>query len=139
MGIIEDLIDKGKLKHARLNDEMVKKELEVGKKDYASALASLEAANFKWATIQAYYAIFHATRALLYKQSYREESHAALKFAIKELYISSEKLPRLVYDTLERGMELREMADYKENYSQNGAKSLVSAVEQAIIEIEKIL
>ena len=37
-----------------------KKEFEVGKKDYASAIASFEASNFKWATIQAYYAIFHA-------------------------------------------------------------------------------
>lgn len=139
MGIIEDLINKGKLKHARLNDEMVKKELEVGKKDYASAVASLEAANFKWATIQAYYAIFHAARALLYQQSYREESHAALKLAIKELYIINGKLPRFIYDTLERGMELREMADYKENYSQNSAESLVYAVNRAISEIEKIL
>lgn len=52
MGIIEDLIKKGKLKHARLNDEMTQKKFEVRKKDYASAVASLEAANFKWAIIQ---------------------------------------------------------------------------------------
>lgn len=56
MGIIDDLINKGKLKHAHISYEMVRKELEVGKKDYASAVASLEADNFKWATIQAYYA-----------------------------------------------------------------------------------
>lgn len=139
MGIIEDLINKGKIKSARLSDEMIKKEFEVGKKDYTSAIASFEASNFKWATIQAYYAIFHASRALLYKNGYREESHAALKLVIKELYITTGKLPRSVYDTLERGMELREMADYKENYSQKGAENLVTAVKQAIEEIEKIL
>jgi hypothetical protein len=44
-----------------------------------------------------------------------------------------------VYDTLERGMELREMADYKENYSQSGAENLILAVKQAITEIEKTL
>jgi len=139
MGIIDDLINKCKLKSVRLGDEMVEKEFEVGKKDYASAIASFETSNFKWATIQAYYAIFHTARALLYKNSYREESHAALKLAIKELYISNGKLPRSVYDTLERGMELREMADYKENYSQKGAENLVLAVNQAIAEIEKII
>ena len=139
MGIIDDLISKGKIKSARLSDEMIKKEFEVGKKDYASAIASFEASNFKWATIQAYYAIFHVARALLYKNAYREESHAALKLAIKDMYISNGKLPRSVYDTLERGMELREMADYKENYSQKGAENLVLAVNQAIAEIEKIL
>lgn len=139
MGIIDDLISKGKIKNSRLSDEMVKKEFEVGKKDYASAIASFEASNFKWATIQAYYAIFHSARALLYKNGYREESHAALKLVIKELYITNGKLPRSVYDTLERGMELREMADYKENYSQKGAENLVMAVKQAIEEMERIL
>ena len=139
MGIIDDLINKGKLKSARLSDEMVKKEFEVAKKDFDSAIASLEAENFKWATIQAYYAIFHAARALLYKNGYREESHSALKLVIKELYINTGKLPRSVFDALERGMELREMADYKENYSQKGAENLVMAISQAIPEIGKIL
>lgn len=83
MGIIEDLTSKGKLKSARLSDEMVKKEFEAGKKDFSSAQASFDSSNFKWATIQAYYAIFHAARALLYKNGYREESHVALKLAIK--------------------------------------------------------
>jgi uncharacterized protein (UPF0332 family) len=139
MKIIDDLVNKGKLKHVQLNDKMVKKEFEIGKKDYASAVASFEAGNFKWATIQAYYAIFHAMRALLYKHNYREKSHVALKLSIKELFINNKKLPRSVYDTLERGMELREMADYKESYSQNSAENIILAINQAIMEIEKIL
>ena len=118
---------------------MIKKELGIAKKDYASAVVSFEGTNFKWATIQAYYAIFHAARALLYKHDYREESHTALKLAIKELYINSEMLPRSVYDTLERGMELREMADYKDSYSKIGAESILLAVNLAIAEIEKLL
>lgn len=139
MGVIDDLVQKGRLKNASISDEMVRKEFEIGKKDYVSAVSSFDSSNFKWATIQAYYAIFHAARALLYKFGYREESHIALKLAIKELYISNGKLPYSVYDTLERGMELREMADYKENYSQKGAENLVLAVKQAIAEIEKII
>ena len=139
MSIIDELLKKGRLVHARSNDKMVKKEFAIGKKDYASAMESLKAGNFKWATIQAYYAIFHATRALLYKHNYREKSHVALKLAIKELFINNKKLPFFVYDTLERGMELREMADYKENYSQSGAENLILAVKQAITEIEKTL
>lgn len=139
MSVIDDLINKGKLKSFQLSEEMIKKELEVGKKDFASALASFEASNYKWATIQAYYAIFHAARSLLYKNGYREESHTALKLAIKELYINNGRLPYSVYDSFERGMELREMADYKENYSQKGAENLISAVGTAITEIERIL
>lgn len=33
-------------------------------------------------------------------------------------------------------MNLREMADYKENYSQNGASNLIEMVTEALKEIE---
>lgn len=32
MKVIDDLVSKGKLKHVQLNDKMVKKEFEIGKK-----------------------------------------------------------------------------------------------------------
>lgn len=137
--MISELIKKGKLKSVRFSRIFVIKEIEAARIDYSSAFASLEAGNFKWATIQAYYAIFHAVRSLLYLNNYREESHAALKQAIKELYVDSGTLPGSVYDTLERGMELREMADYKGTYSQKGAERLVADVNRAIQIIEKIL
>jgi uncharacterized protein (UPF0332 family) len=139
MGIIEDLLTKGRIKSASISEEMIKKEFEIGKKDLDSALISFEYGNYKWATIQAYYSIFHAMRALIYKCGYREESHSALKSAIKELYINNKKLPFFVYDALERGMELREMADYKENYSQRGAEYLIGLVKKSITEIENII
>lgn len=62
----EDYIKKGKLKEAKISDEMITKELEVGKKDLLAAKSSYEMKNYKWATIQAYYSIFHGTRALLF-------------------------------------------------------------------------
>lgn len=41
---------------------------------------------FKWATIQAYYSMFHAARALLYSAGYREKSHPALLTALNEIF-----------------------------------------------------
>lgn len=139
MSKIDELIQKGKLKKGSYSDEMCKKEYIVAKKDLEFAKSSFEIENYKWATIQAYYAIFHGVRALLYKSGYREESHAALKIAFKELYIKPEILSQDVYNTLERGMNLREMADYKENYSQSGASNLIEMVVKSLIEIEKEL
>lgn len=139
MSVIDDLVKRNKLKVTTFTDEMCNKEFEIGKRDYDSAQKSFEDGNFKWATIQAYYAIFHATRALLYKAGYREESHSALKQAFKELYIVTGKLPQNVYDALERGMDLREMADYKESYSQKGAENLMAAVKRALEELGKVI
>jgi len=43
------------------------------------------------------------------------------------------------YNALERGMSLREMADYKETYSQSGAENLIQSVVAALQEIENKL
>lgn len=139
MSIIDTLIQKGKLKKVTYSDEMCKKEFSVAKKDLDAAKSSNETKNFKWATIQAYYAIFHGVRALIYRSGYREESHSALKLAFKELYIETDILSEEVYIALERGMNLREMADYKESYSQSGASNLIEMVVKGLVEIEKEL
>lgn len=139
MTIIDDLLKKGKLKQGNFSDEMCTKEYSIAKNDLETAKASFEMESYKWATIQAYYAIFHAVRALIFKSGYREESHTALKLAFKELYIDTQTLNQNVYVTLERGMNLREMADYKENYSQSGAGNLIEMVVESLKEIEKEL
>jgi len=118
---------------------MYKKEFRVGEKDLESAKESFENENYKWATIQAYYAIFHIVRALVYKEGYREESHTALKYIFRELYIKTKKLPISIYYSLENGMNLREMADYKETYSKIGAENIITSVSKAIEKVKKLI
>ncbi len=132
MSKIDDLLLRGKLKRAVISKEMCLKEYDVSEKDLESAKKSFEDNNFKWATIQAYYAVFHAVRSVVYKSGYREESHAAMKTAFKELFIDNHILPHKVYSVLERGMDLREMADYKETYSKDGAEALINGVTDAV-------
>lgn len=139
MDIIDDLLKKSRLKKGNYSTEMVHKEFRVGERDFETAQKSLLDGNFKWAVIQAYYAIFHAARALLFKSGYREESHSALKITFKALYIETGILSIDAYNALERGMSLREMADYKETYSQSGAENLIQSVVAALQEIENKL
>lgn len=139
MGIIEDLEKKNRLKKGTYSIEMYQKEFRVGQRDLESAHKSLDDGNYKWAIIQTYYAIFHAARALLFKSGYREESHTALKLAFKALFIETGTLSHDTYNALERGMNLREMADYKETYSQSGAENLIQAVAIALDEIGLLL
>ena len=132
---INELIRKGKLKKAFISKDMYLKEFAISGKDLSSAKKSFEDENYKWSTIQAYYAVFHAVRALVYKSGIREESHAALKTALRELYVNTGILSPKVYFTFEKGMNLREMADYKETFSKNGAESLIEDVQKVIEEI----
>ena len=136
---MERFINRGKLKKVTVSNEMVLKEFRIGEKDLKSAKETFEMKNYKWATIQAYYAIYHSARSLLFKVGYREESHIALRIAFKELYIDTKLLEENVYRTLQRGMELRELADYKESFSENGADQLIINVDKALTKIQKYL
>ena len=63
--------------------ELVSKELSVAQSDLADAKAGFENQRYKWSTIQAYYAMFHAARALPYSRGYREKSHYCLAVALR--------------------------------------------------------
>jgi len=139
MSKINDLIQKGKLKRAVISEDMYIKEYSISEKDLETAKKSFKDENYKWATIQAYYAVFHAVRSLVYKSGFREESHIAMKVAFKELYIDNGTIPMKVYSVLERGMDLREMADYKETYSKDGAETLINGVVDTLGEIRVLI
>ena len=59
------LLDR-KLLRARITRQMVVKEIRAAEADLQDARDSLHRRKFKWATIQAYYSMFHSARSLLY-------------------------------------------------------------------------
>ena len=46
--------------------KLVEKKLSIAQSDLSDAKAGFENQRYKWSTIQAYYAMFHAARALIY-------------------------------------------------------------------------
>ena len=139
MKTVSEYLKSNRLKKASFSQDMILKEIEVGRGDLAEAEAGLSRQGYKWATIQAYYAVYHGMRALLYASGLREESHVALRVAIQELYVETGKLSEDAYRTFERGMELREMADYKAVFSAETAAWLVERAKTCLDEIEKLI
>jgi hypothetical protein len=54
---------------------LINKELKGAEYDLSKAKKSLEDDDFKWATIKAYYSMFHSARALVFSKGYREKTH----------------------------------------------------------------
>lgn len=109
--------------------DLVEKELSVAKSDLSDAKASHENGRYKWSTIQAYYAMFHAARALIYSRGYREKSHYCLAVALRALFVDEGKMEaQLVRDFL-NAMNLRQAADYEAEFSQSGAKAVIASAE----------
>lgn len=136
---IKEAVEKKKIIPFADGPKIALKELKTAKDDMAAAKESLTRGSFKWATTQAYYAFFHASRALLYLKKYREKGHIHLAFAIKFLYVDEGLLPQDYYDDFLQALDLREMADYKRKFSKQGAERNIEAAEKAINLVENIL
>jgi uncharacterized protein (UPF0332 family) len=125
-------VETGKIAIFPHGKDLVDKELAVAKSDLIDAKAGFEDKRYKWSTIQAYYAMFHAARALIYSRNYREKSHYAVTVAIKALFVEEKRLDiRYVRDLL-NAMNLREAADYESEFSESGAKAVIAAAESFI-------
>ena len=125
----DDCLKKGRIVSFPLAKKLVTKELKAAEADLETAQRSLKQKDYKWAIVQAYYAMFHAARTLLYYKGYREKSHYCLMLAMKSFYVSEGKMEMRLAESLQMARSLRESADYDNVFDKNSA---VSLVEQAV-------
>lgn len=135
----ERCVREGKLVKIGLQPDMVKKELVVSKSDLKSAEDSISTGNFKWATVQAYYSMFHTAKALVLSGGYREKSHACLSIALKALFVDSGILESKHSDHFKDCMDLREDADYGMIYSEQSALKAVEWATEFLNEAKKAI
>jgi uncharacterized protein (UPF0332 family) len=120
-------LEKGKIVTFAKGPSLVSKELDSANDDLAASKDSLASGNYKWATIQAYYSMFHRARALIYAKKYREKSHYCLVVALEHLYVTKGLLEKSFVESLMIGKEMRESADYRSSFSKEGAENLIIA------------
>ena len=134
----KECLEKRKLVRFPLSKKLVEREIEQAETDLADSKDSLKVKKYKWATIQAYYCMFHAARSLIYRKGYREKSHYALMVAIKALYLGEGIIPREMLENFQTAKNLREDADYHAKYSKQGAESLIQAAEDFLNSVKEI-
>lgn len=119
--------------------QLVKKELSIAQSDLSDAKAGFDNQHFKWSTIQGYYAMFHAARALIYSQGYREKSHYCLAVALGALFVDEGLMEAQTARDFLNAMNLREAADYEAEFSQPGAEAVIKSAERFIEKAMDIL
>ncbi|MDI6734862.1 MAG: HEPN domain-containing protein [bacterium] len=132
-------LERKKLKRFKATKGVIKKEVHSAKDDLVFARRSFNDKNFKWATIQAYYSMFHSVRALLYSKGYREESHYCLRVAIENLFVKHGLLDSELLDSFDLARGLREDADYRAKFSKGSAQESINSAERFIEGVRKIL
>ena len=121
----QECLKREKIKPFSAGPRLVAKEFRTARTDLKAAQDTLRTGNAKWATIQAYYAMFHAGRALLYAKGYRERSHYCLVVALRMLYQGTGGLAPHLIEALQRGKSLREHADYYGEFTSGTAQQLL--------------
>lgn len=118
---------------------LIAKEFEAAREDLREAQESFKKAAYKWSTIQSYYSMFHAARALLFNKGYKERSHFCLAVALETFYVDTALLPAKYSSAFRKAMSLREDADYSLSFSKQGAKTILDSAEEFLKEAEKLL
>ncbi len=121
----ESCVKSGRIRRFSPGPTFVAGELAAAGQDLDEARRTLAAGGLKWATIQAYYSMFHSARALLYAKGFRERSHRCLVIALRELYVGPRLLELEFVEGLEAGKTLRENADYYSRFSEAGSHKTV--------------
>jgi uncharacterized protein (UPF0332 family) len=129
----------GKISAFSDGPSLVAKQLGIAASDLGEATGGLSRNRWKWSTIQAYYSMFHTARALLFAKGFREKHHRCLRIAVAHLYdAEGESFHRLI-DDFRLAKQLRENADYAEDFSENSARKLVASAEQFLSTARAIL
>lgn len=115
------------------------KELALAAADLARGWNTFKDGDWKWATVQAYYSMFHSARALLYRNNYREKSHACLIEAMRVMYVSEGLLAAPIIESMQEAKRLREDADYYGEFSENIAKELLKKAEEFLNKAKEIM
>lgn len=84
--MIEDFLQRGLLSKGVSDKQKAVKSLEIAESKIEKAHQELEAELFDDALVSAYTAMFHTSRALLFKDGFKERSHYALCEYIREKY-----------------------------------------------------
>lgn len=93
------------------------------------------------AVILAYLSVFHASRAVLMRDGWREKSHACIARYIEREYVRKNKLEPILIDLLDRFRILRHEDQYDVEFyaTQKDANEMIEFAEKILYEIKKLL
>jgi uncharacterized protein (UPF0332 family) len=135
----KNCLDRGSIRKFSRGPALAKKELENAELDIDSAKESLKKENYKWATVQTYYSMFHSARALLYSKGYREKSHICLIEAIRNFYVEKGEISFYLIETFQKAKTMREEADYYGDFTKENAEDLVDKAQEFLVKAKTLL
>lgn len=121
--------------------ELSRYRFETGQEALADARLMYENGRYKNALNRAYYAIFHAIRAVNALTGFDSSKHSGVIAYFNQNYVKTEVFPRELSKLIRLASENREKADYLDFFiaSREEAEKQIQRAEQFLAHIEKYL
>ncbi|OIO20640.1 hypothetical protein COV61_02535 [Candidatus Micrarchaeota archaeon CG11_big_fil_rev_8_21_14_0_20_47_5] len=127
----DPLISRGLLRKITPSKDLTEKELKESEADLQESEKEFRAGGYKWGTIKAYYAMFHAAKALLFLMGLKECSHFAVGEAL-EVLSKEGKLESIYVNDFKTAKMARENADYYYEYEEKTAKAILGPAQEFV-------
>lgn len=136
---LNECIERGFIRKIAASNEKARQSVEKAKELLSEATQNLENELINSAVIVSYLSIFHAARALLFKDGFREKSHECILRFIEEKYGS--KIPRKQIELLEKFKDERMHTQYDISYSpsEEEAEKMIEFAAEFIETIEQLI
>lgn len=137
----EDCIKQGLLRKIIPSIEKGRKGLKKGHVFLAQAMRAFDVNAYDSCLITCYQAIFLSAKAVLFKDGYREKSHACVARYIEEKYVKSGKIDLRWIELLDRYRDLRHDDEYNVFFfaSKKDCEELIKFASEFIEQMEKII
>ena len=132
-------LEKKKILPFEKGKKLINNEFESAQDDIKEAQDRFNNERYKYATINAYYSMFHCARSLIYSKGYREKSHYYLIVALQTLFVDKGLLDKSLLEAFHDAMILREDADYHATFSKEGAQSNIESAKSFLVATKSIL
>ena len=135
---VEKYVLEGRLRKIKPAEDLAAKEFKEAEYDFSGAKRAFDEEDFKWATVKAYYAMFHSAKAVLFKNGLQEKSHYVIGEVLEELSKDG-KLESSFVDDFRAALAARTEADYHYEYSEKSAEQLVEIAEEFLERMKKLV
>ena len=137
----EECLRRGYLRRIEPQPELARLSLSKARTFLESARKNLNIGIYDGALVMAYLAFFHAARALLFKDGWREKSHACISSYIREFYVKPGVLEVKWVRYLDYIRTLRHQTQYDVGFSPEPEEvgAIIPKVEKFIGVVENII
>ena len=134
---LEDCLKEGFLRKHRFPPEVMQKELENAEKHLANAKKCIESEMYDLASVSIYTSMFHAARAILFRDGFKERNHVCVIAHLRKNYPALREHLK-VLDSYRRA---RHSALYGIDAEEDPEEAVhgIELAEEFILEVKKIL